>query len=152
RRLRCPSSSDKCGSERMYFPMKAYIAAILLLIAGVFGVFFGFIQAVVGGVSWLIGILPFTDTMTTWGAGAVGNGLINLVIGVGQVVAAVGLFLRQPWSWMLAIVVTVVSALGPLFSIFSGHVLSISGLIVPGVILLILLSPDVRRAFGHVPS
>jgi hypothetical protein len=136
----------------MYFPMKAYVAAILLLIAGVFGVFFGFIQAVVGGVSWLIGILPFTDTTSAWGAGAVGNGLISLVIGVGQVVAAVGLFLRQPWAWVFAIVITVVSAIGPLLSIFSGHVQSISGLIVPGVILLILLRSDVRRAFGHVAT
>jgi hypothetical protein len=74
----------------MYFPMKAYVAAILLVIAGVFEVFFRFIQAVVGGVGWLIGILPFTDTMSAWGAGVVGNGLVNLVISVAQVVAAVG--------------------------------------------------------------
>jgi hypothetical protein len=132
--------------------MKAYVAAILLLIAGVFGVFFGFIQAVVGGVSWLIGILPFTETMSAWGAGAVGNGLINVVIGVGHVVAAVRLFLRQPWTWLLAVAVTVIAALAPLISLFSGHLLSISGLIVPGVILLILFSSDVRRAFGHVPT
>jgi hypothetical protein len=136
----------------MYFPIKVYVAAILLLIAGVFGVVFGFIQAVVGGVSWLIGILPFTDTTSAWGAGAAGNGLVNLVIGIGQVVAAIGLFLRQPWAWILAVVVTGVSALGPLLSIFSGHFLSISGLILPAVILLILVSPDVRRAFGRAPA
>jgi hypothetical protein len=136
----------------MHFPTKVYIAAILLLIGGGFGVIFGLIQVVTGTISWLTGILPGSDSLSTWGAGAVGNGLIDLLIGGVEVVAAFGLFLRQSWAWLLAIVATVVAALGPLISLFSGHFLSIFGLIVPAVILWILVSPDVRRAFGHAAA
>jgi hypothetical protein len=136
----------------MHFPTKVYVAAILLLIGGVFGVIFGLIQVVTGTISWLTGILPGTDTLSAWGAGAVDNGFINLIIGGVEVVAAIALFFRQSWAWMLAVVATIMAALGPLISLFSGHILSIFGLIVPGVILLILLSSDVRRAFGHVTT
>jgi hypothetical protein len=136
----------------MRLPAKVIVAAILLLIGGAFGVFFGLILAAVGGLSWLTGILPFKDTLSAWGGGAFVNGLIDIVIGVVEVVAAVGLLFIQSWAWLLAVFVTVVAAIGPLISLFSGHFLSIFGLIVPAVILLILMSPDVRRAFGQVTA
>jgi hypothetical protein len=136
----------------MRLPAKVIVAAILLLIGGAFGVFFGLILAAVGGLSWLTGILPFKDTLSAWGGGAFVNGLIDLMIGVVEVVAAVGLLFIQSWAWLLAVFVTVVAAIGPLISLFSGHFLSIFGLIVPAVILLILMSPDVRRAFGQVTA
>jgi hypothetical protein len=136
----------------MRLPTKVVIAAILLLIGGAFGVVFGFITLVVGGLSWLTGVLPFRDALSAWGGGTFVNGLIDFVIGIAEVVAGVGLFLAQPWAWMLAVIVTVVAAIGPLISLFSGHFLSIFGLIVPVVILLILMSPDVRRMFGQTTA
>jgi hypothetical protein len=136
----------------MHYPTKVNVAAILMLVGGIVGIVLGFILVAVGGVSWLTGILPFSDALSAWGGGAVSKGLIDFVIGLGEVIASVGLLLRQSWAWLLGIFITVVAALGPLSRVFSGHYLSIFGLIVPTVILLLLLSPDVRRAFGHAPA
>jgi hypothetical protein len=136
----------------MRIPTKVIVAAVLLLIGGAFGVVFGFISVLVGGLSWLTGILPFRDTLAAWGGGAFVNGLIDFVIGVAELVAGIGLFLAQSWAWWLAVIVAVAAAIGPLISLFSGHFLSVFGLIVPAVILLILMSPDVRRTFGQITA
>jgi hypothetical protein len=128
------------------------IAAILLLIGGVFGAVFGSIMVIVGGLSSLTGVLPFRDALAAWGGNLLVDGLTDLVIGVMEIVAAVGLFLVQPWAWVLAVAVTVVSVIGPLISIFSGHYAASIWLIVPAVILILLWSPDVRRAFGQTTA
>jgi hypothetical protein len=133
----------------MHYPSKVNVAAILLLLGGIVGITFGLILVAIGGLSWLTGILPFRDALSAWGGGAATRGLIDFAIGIVGVVAAVGLLLRQSWAWLLGIIAAVVSALGPLISVFSGHFLSVFALIVPVVILLILASPDVRRAFGQ---
>ena len=128
-------------------PAGVVIVAILLLIGGIFSLLWGLLAVGVGGVSFLAGTLTFADSVQAWGGSALFGGLLHLATGLAQVVAGLGLLARQYWARLLAIATMVVFLIGPILSLFHGNVWSIFLLIVPGVILLVLLSPEARTFF-----
>jgi hypothetical protein len=84
------------------------------------------------------------------GAEAVILGLVSLVIGVAELVFAVGAFGLKPWAWTLGVIVLVVSILlaiiqGALYGDWVSRVISI---IIDAVILYYLNTKGVKEAFG----
>jgi uncharacterized membrane protein (DUF2068 family) len=68
----------------------------------------------------------------------------------GHVITAFGLWARQGWAWLLAVISTGVSLITPLLALFNGSFWSVFGLIIPGIIFFyLLLDDDVKRAFGR---
>ena len=131
----------------MQLPTGVIIVGLLLIVGGIFGVLWGLILATAGGVSWLAGLVTVEGAVRAWGGGAFLGGLLSMATGVAEIVAGFGLFARQYWAWLLAVIALGVSLISPIIALLNGNWFALFGLIIPGVILFYLLSPHVRRVF-----
>ena len=128
-------------------PLGIRILGVLMLIGGIFSILWGAALSTMGGASWLTGLV-FSDTIQAWGGSAFASGMWSLVIGVVQIITAIGLFARQRWAWFIALIGTALALITPLVGLIHGSFWSIFGLIIPGLIFFYLLGDqDVRRAF-----
>jgi hypothetical protein len=125
------------------------ILAILSILGGLFSIAWGFALTGIGGLSWLFGAVTFTDTVRAWGGNEFWAGLISFGLGLVQIIAGFGLLFRAGWAWLLAVIATAISLISPILALINGNLLSIFGLIIPGIVLLILMSGNVRRQFGQ---
>jgi hypothetical protein len=131
-------------------PLGIIILGIFAIIGGIFSLFWGFGLSGIGGVSWLTGLL-FSQGLQSWGGSAFWAGLWSIVVGTVQIITGIGLFARQKWAWMLALIAAALALITPLVALFGGNLWALWGLIIPGIIFYYLLADsDVKRAFGRV--
>jgi hypothetical protein len=130
-------------------PFGIIILGTLAIIGGIFSLLWGLGLSGFGGMSWLTGLL-FSQGLESWGGNAFGAGLWSMLVGVVQIVTGFGLFARQRWAWLLALIAAGLALLTPLFALLSGNLWALWGLIIPGIIFYYLLADsDVKRAFGR---
>jgi hypothetical protein len=130
-------------------PIGVVLLALFAIIGGVFSIIWGLALSGTGGASWLTGIL-FSDGLRSWGGNAFNAGLWSMAIGVLQLVTGFGLFARQRWAWLLALIAAALAVITPLMALFSGNPWALFGLIIPGLIFYYLLADNsVKRAFGR---
>ncbi len=128
-------------------PVGIFVLGLLMLIGGFFNLFWGAALSTLGGASWLTGLV-FSDSIQTWGGSAFASGVASLLVGVVQLVTAVGLFARQRWAWLVALISSALALITPLIGLTRGSFWSIFGIIIPGLIVFYLLRDrDVKRAF-----
>ncbi|HEY7061265.1 MAG TPA: hypothetical protein VII06_07290 [Chloroflexota bacterium] len=128
-------------------PLGIRVLGFLMLIGGLFSLVWGAALSTLGGASWLTGLV-FSDSIQAWGGSAVASGLWTLLVGVVQIITAIGLFARKRWAWFIALVITVFALITPVVGLMHGNVWSVFGLIIPGLIFFYLIrDQDVRRAF-----
>lgn len=76
-------------------------------------------------------------------------GIPFLVLGAALAVAGTGWFRRRVWGWGLAVVIIATQVVGDLVNVFMGHfVKGGAGMTIAGALLVYLLQPKVRAAFG----
>src|SRR4051812_9888521 len=122
---------------------------ILISVIGFFAALAGFGFLFMGlrmiGFDWfgLFGDVPAFEHVGIWGWLAILGGILWLA-------AALGLWSLQPWAWMVAMVVAGFAIFEAfLFMIqYPGTGIGLSMMILPGIIILYLLSRDVKAAFG----
>jgi hypothetical protein len=122
---------------------------ILISVIGFFAALAGFAWLFFGlrllGFDWfgLFGDVPKFEHVGLWGWFAILGGILWLA-------AALGLWALQPWAWMVAMVVAGFAVFEAfLYMIqYPGTGIGLSMMILPGIIILYLLSADVKRAFG----
>jgi hypothetical protein len=128
-------------------PLGIRVLGVLLLIGGIFSVIWGAALSTLGGASWLTGLV-FSDSIQNWGGSAVASGLWSLLVGVIQIITAIGLFARKRWAWFIALASSAMAIITPLMGLVHGNFWSIFGLIIPGLIFFYLIrDQDVQRAF-----
>jgi hypothetical protein len=127
------------------------LLGVFTLICGVVGLIWGAAIMGVGGFGWLVGIFSFTETISTWGAGAFWGGLLGIFTGFAQIIIGMGVLARAPWAWLLAGVAAVISLINPVVGLLSGNLWGLIGLIIPCVVLYFLMQPEVKREFGKSP-
>ena len=112
-------------------PLGITILAVLAAIGGVLGLFGG--------------IVSF--------AGYPISGVLGLLLAIAYLAFAYGAWTLQPWAWMIGIVVVGLAVILTIvnFFIYPGYgiISLILGLLVPGIILYYLMTPDVKKAFGQ---
>lgn len=128
-------------------PLGVRIIAILSLIGGIFGILWSMAVMGFGGLSWVTGAVLFQETIRTWGGANFWGGAFGIIVGLVQIIVAVGLFTRQSWAWLLTAISAGLALIHPIVGLFSGNFLSIFGLIIPGVIFWYLTRPGVRGYF-----
>jgi hypothetical protein len=130
-------------------PGSVKVLGFLSILGGIFSVLWGVVAMGIGGAGFLVGLLSFAGDVRQWGGSAFGGGFLGILTGIAQVVVGGGLMLGQRWAWLVALVVSVIAAIGPLMGLLQGHFSGIFGLVLPGLILYLLTRPDVRAAFGR---
>jgi hypothetical protein len=122
---------------------------ILISILGFFAVMAGFVWIIAGlralGTEFgsVFGDLPAYDNVGWWG-------IIALIVGIGWVLAGLGLWAVQPWAWMFAAIVAVIALVNAFFLMvaYAGSGAGLVQALMPALILWYLNTPEVKAAFG----
>jgi hypothetical protein len=82
--------------------------------------------------------------------GVLGGMLI--VLGIASFVVAWGLLKGKGWAWIVTILITIISIVLNIISIVAGSIEGVVGLIINGVIIYFLYTPNVKSYFGRTYS
>ena len=106
----------------------------------------------VGGLSSLVGGLFGAEGVAAFGASTGLAGFVGIITAVVQFVVAFGLLAMKKWAWILALIGVMLTAVQGVISLFAGgpfgFLCGALGLIIPVIILIYLLRPTMRGAFG----
>lgn len=133
-------------------PASIIILVILQILDGVWGLMSGCALLVGGGALGAL-IAALTEEAARWLGGALG-GLIALVGAALVAFALLDLFLAwgvwklYRWAWWAMLIKAILSIAGPLFTLLGGNLTSIPTLVLNGIIILLLLTDEVRQAMG----
>jgi hypothetical protein len=133
-------------------PMGVTILAILAFIGGILGICGG-LGGIVGG-SFLGGLAASVGegAATALGGMIAVYSLIAVVFAVAELVFGFGAWTLKPWAWMLGMVLFGLNIVFQLVALVAGWT-TIGGVIIPivvgGIVIYYLLTPDVKRAFGR---
>lgn len=123
---------------------------ILISVIGFFAALAGFSYLFYGlrmlGFDWFgaLGDLPAFNSVGLWGWFAI-------IVGIGWLAVALGLWALQPWARVFAMVIAGISLFEAVLAMFqfSGSGLGFGMAILPLVILFYLNSREVKAAFGE---
>jgi len=122
-------------------PFGVTVIAVLALIGGLFGlcwpilIFTG--SAFLGPIFGTVGVIA---------------GIFLIVGPILQLIFASGAFKLRPWAWYLGLISTGITVLGVVINLFQGASFwsAIWGGLIPIIIFIYLLTPNVRQAFNTV--
>jgi uncharacterized membrane protein (DUF2068 family) len=121
-----------------------------MLIGGLFSLVWGTALGTIGGASWLTGLV-FSDTIQAWGSIALVSGLWSMLVGLVQIITAVGLFTSKRWAWVAALMISALALITPLVGLINGNLWSVFGLIIPAVTIVYLMrEQDIQSALQRV--
>lgn len=133
-------------------PASIIIIVILQILDGLWGLLSGCALLVGGGALGAL-IAALVKETAPWLGGALG-GLIALVGAVLVALALLDLLLAwgvwklYRWAWWVTLIKAILSIAGPLFTLLGGNLTSIPTLVLNGVIILLLLTDEVRQVMG----
>jgi hypothetical protein len=124
----------------------AYIAlAVLSLLWS--GLVFG-----LGGMGSFFGGLFGAENVAALGTSSAWSGFLGIVTAMVQIAVAIGLLSMKKWAWFLALISVALAVVQGIVGMFGGGpfalMCGILGLLVPVGILIYLLLPSIRQAFG----
>jgi hypothetical protein len=123
-------------------PILISVLGFFTAMAGFGWLFFGFRLL---GFDWfgLLGDFPPVESVGIWGWLAVLGGVLWLA-------AAFGLWSLQPWAWMVAMLVAGFAIFEAFLWMiqFPGSGIGLAMMLLPGLIVIYLMSADVKAAFG----
>lgn len=115
-------------------PLGITIIGILWIIGGLILIIGGVGVASLGGM--LLGALGAT------------YGAIMAIIGIIDLILGIGCFKAWPWVWTVGVIITVLSLLSALYAIVTTGWGGLISLVIAGIILYYLFTPDVKTYFG----
>ena len=138
-------------------PTGVTILAILAFIGGALGILVGGLGTICGGVLGGLGAAATREIPNGGQLVAVGflaglTGLSALVIGVLELITGFGFWTLKPWAWILGMIVSIVGIVLALFSAIvarGGLFGAIIPIVIYGVIIYYLFTPEVKKAFGR---
>ena len=81
------------------------------------------------------------------------GGLVVLVSGLLSLIFAFGAWNLRPWAWMLGVITEGISAAGALIRLVTPggtFILPLLSILIAGLIVYYLFTPEVKRVFGRV--
>ena len=134
-------------------PTGITLIAILFIVLAVLSLLWSGLVLGVGGLSSLFGGLFGADNVSDFGTSSAWSGFVGILAAGLQFAVAFGLLAMKRWAWYLAlagVALTVVEGVAGILG--SGPIAlmcGILGLLVPAGILIYLLLPGTRQAFGQ---
>lgn len=133
-------------------PTGINLIGIYYLIVGILTFVWSLFILGVGGVSALFGSVFGAENLAAFGGSNAWSGYLGLITAVVQVAVAFGLFAAQKWAWYVTFIGVALSVITGVVGMFSGGIFAFIcgslGLIIPVIILIYMLSKNVRTAFG----
>jgi hypothetical protein len=129
-------------------PIGVTILAILAIITGLIGLMGGCLLTGFGSIVGPIGAIFGGGQL---GASAFAAGCGSLIGAVVWLAVGIGTWRLQPWAWILGLIGVAISVVSHVLGLLQGESLFIGllSLALPVIILIYLLSPGVRQAFGR---
>jgi hypothetical protein len=132
------------------------IIATIFIILGIVSFLWSGLVLGFGGVRTLLGGLIGAEQMAAAGASGAWSGFLGILTGVVQIVTGFGLLAMKKWAWILAIIAVGLSVLQGIIGMFNGGIFGFMcggiGLIIPVILLVYLLSANIRRRFDISPG
>jgi len=137
----------------LHRPTGITVIAVVYIILALLSLLWSGLVFGVGGLSSLFGGPFGAESMAAFGAASGWSGFVGIIVAVVQIVIAIGLLSMRHWAWILALVGVVLTVIQGIIGIFSGgpfaFMCGLMGLAIPLAILIYLLQPGVRQAFGQ---
>lgn len=80
----------------------------------------------------------------------IGVSTVSIALGVGAFVLALALLSGKGWSWMISVILAIISVIFSIVALASGGFTSIITLIINGAIAYYLYKPPIKAYFGRV--
>jgi hypothetical protein len=133
-------------------PTGITVIAILSIVLAILSLLWSGLVFGVGGLSSLFGELFGADNVATFGTSSAWSGFLGIVTALVQLAVAFGLLAMKRWAWILALVSVALTVIQGIAGILAGgpfaFMCGLMGLLIPAGILIYLLTPPIRRAFG----
>ena len=133
-------------------PTGITVMFVAYLILGIISLIWSGLILGIGGITALFGTLFGADNMASFGGASAWTGYVGILTAILQIVVAFGLAGMKKWAWVLAILAIGLSVFQGLAGMVSGGffvlICGSVGLIIPIILLVYLLKPDTRSAFG----
>ena len=133
-------------------PAGITVIVILFFLLGTLALLWSGLIFGIGGLSSFFGGLFGAEQVTTLGETTAWSGFLGLINAVVQIVVAFGLLGMKKWAWTLALIGLGLTVIQGIVGIFSGGLFAFMcgsiGLILPALMLVYMLRPRIRSAFG----
>lgn len=133
-------------------PTGITVLAILSIVLAVLSLLWSGLVFGVGGLGSLFGGLFGADKVAAVGTSSAWSGFLGIVTALIQLAVAFGLLAMKRWAWILALVSVALTVVQGIAGILAGGAFAfmcgLMGLLIPAGILIYLLTPPIRRAFG----
>ena len=133
-------------------PAGVTLIVILFFVLGIVSLLWSGLLFGVGGLSAFLGGIFGGGPVAAFGTSTAWSGFLGLIGAVLQIVVAFGLLGMRKWAWYLALIGVGVTLIQGLFGMFGGGIFGFMcgsiALILPVIILIYLLRPAIRKAFG----
>lgn len=134
-------------------PTGITIIAIVYIVLAVLSLLWSGLVFGLGGLGSLIGGLFGADSVAALGTSGAWSGFVGILGGLVQIAVAIGLLAMKRWAWILALVGVALTVVQGIAGILSGGpfalMCGILGLGIPVGILIYLILPGTRQAFGN---
>jgi len=133
-------------------PTGITILAIVYIVLAILSLLWSGLVFGVGGLSSLFGGLVGAENVAAFGVSSGWGGFLGIITAVVQLIVAIGLLSMKKWAWILALIGVGLTVVQGVISMFAGGVFGFMcgglALIIPVIILIYLLRPTIRGAFG----
>ena len=133
-------------------PTGITIIAVVYIALAVLSLLWSGLVFGLGGVGSFFGGLLGADNVAALGTSSAWSGFLGIITALVQIVVAIGLLAMKRWAWFLALVSVALTVVQGIVGIFGGgpfaFMCGLLGLAIPVGILIYLLRPGIRRAFG----
>ena len=133
-------------------PTGITIIAIVYIVLAVLSLLWSGLVFGLGGMGSLFGGLFGAENVAALGTSGAWSGFLGIVAALVQIFVAIGLLSLKKWAWFLALVSVALTVAQGIVGIFGGGpfawMCGILGLLIPIGILIYLLLPGIRKAFG----
>jgi hypothetical protein len=132
-------------------PTGITILAILGIVFGILGILGGGCTVLGGAAVGALGAASGVGVAAAGGGLLSILGIVTLAMSVGWLAFGIGAWTLKPWAWMLGLVLVGISIVVALLTVISGGDFGsqLIGLVIDGVIVYYLMTPDVKKAFGR---
>ena len=133
-------------------PTGITIIAIVYIVLAILSLLWSGLVFGVGGLSSLVGGVFGAESVAAFGASTGWAGFVGIITAVVQFAVAFGLLAMKKWAWILALIGVGLTVVQGVVSLFAGGPFGFMcgglALIIPVIILIYLLRPSMRSAFG----